>query len=139
MKLEIIVAAANILNGAKINKLSASDRVKMVKIYQVLKKESEDFNSLLDEAQKRLKPDGFDELNNKSQQGTISEAEKKEYDKMLNEYQQLVNQAVHDEVTKDIEITFDKLNEDGFYTLIESNGDLTLSQINLLQQVIVGK
>lgn len=139
MKLEIIVAAANILNSAKINKLSASDRVKMVKIYQALKKESEDFNSLLDEAQKRLKPDGFDGLNNKSQQGTISEAEKKEYDKKLYEYQQLVNQVVQDEVTKDIEITFDKLNEDGFYTLIESNGDLTLSQINLLQQVIVGK
>lgn len=137
MKTAVIVNATRALAQAKVTKMASADKAKAIRAFKALKDESGDFDELLKEAQERLKPDGFDELNRKKQEGKLSENEQAEYNAMLAKYQEEVNLTLDEESRKDRELEFERLSAEAFDALVDSN-DFTLIQIAAIEEALCG-
>lgn len=129
------VSACRALAQAKVTKMTSADKAKAIRAFKALKDAANDFDELLKEAQERLCPDGFDDLNRKAQEGKLTESEQAEYKAMLAKYQEEVNLTLDEESRKERELTFERLSAEAFDALVDSN-DFTLIQIAAIEEAL---
>ena len=143
-----IAMAYKVLAGAKYQKMSDDDRVKIWKITRALKAVAVSYESDVQSAQKELMPDDefsqnfqkarqYEQMKAKNEENLpMSESEYNEFVELFKGYQTLVNQALEDIAKKEIALDFEPISEEAFGQLMASN-DWTLEQASALGEVIV--
>lgn len=133
----------NILKGAKYSKLDDSDKIKVWKITRVLKPITEQLDEDIKDATTSLVPyENFFVDYQKAQayeknkeNSNMSDEEYKAFIVEFIKYNKLINDTIKDLSEKEIEVSFDSLDEQGFSKLMASN-DWTLEQVMQLETII---
>lgn len=123
-----IVSAYKVLGDAKVSKLEESEVIKIVKARKAMRQIAEDYEAFLKDVQEKFKPENWDELQSKIQQWqkegentTLTEKERIDINKALIEYQVKIENAVKEELSKEVELDIDKLKEDSSTKLLLEN------------------
>lgn len=124
-----IVSAYKALGDAKVSKLEESEVIKIVKARKAMRQIAEDYEAFLKDVQEKFKPENWDEIQSKIQQWqkegentTLTEKERIDINKALIEYQVKIENAVKEELSKEVELDIDKLKEDSSTKLLLENG-----------------
>ena len=133
----------NILKGAKYSKLDDSDKIKVWKITRVLKPITEQLDEDIKDATTSLVPyENFFADYQKAQayeknreNSNMSDEEYKAFIVEFIKYNKLINDTIKDLSEKEVEVSFDSLDEQGFSKLMASN-DWTLEQVMQLETII---
>jgi hypothetical protein len=142
MKTIDIKNAYNLINTAKLTKLSSTDKFKVIKAIRVLKQIATDFEEFQKDAMERLKGEEHDDIVAKATQWksegentTLTTAERIRVNTYLLKYQKDVDQCISDEANKDNELTYDRLSEEALGQFLDSN-DFAVSDILLIQDAL---
>lgn len=134
-----VVDCYNAFEKAKVNKLDESEKIKILKARKVMRPIHDDYEAFLKDVQEMMKPEGWDELQKKVQQWqqegektTLTEEERIEINKTLVEYSNKVDNAIKDELAKEVEISIDKLKENSDIKLLEEN-DWEIGKLDLIE------
>lgn len=134
-----VVDCYNAFEKAKVNKLEESEKIKILKARKVMRPIHDDYEAFLKDVQEVMKPEGWDELQKKVQQWqqegektTLTEEERIEINKTLVEYSKKVDNAIKDELTKEVEISIEKLKENSDIKLLEEN-DWEIGKLDLIE------
>lgn len=129
MKVKKIVAAYKVLGDAKVTKLEESEVIKIIKARKVMRPIAEEFEAILKDAQEKLKPECWEDVQEKlakwqkeGENTTLNDAEKKGINKALIDYQNSINKVLNDELERDVEINIETLKEESATKLIVENG-----------------
>ncbi|MDE6649297.1 MAG: hypothetical protein K2K45_05145 [Muribaculaceae bacterium] len=144
MKAGKIIRAYRLLNiertekkeGFKLSALEANDLYIVIRALDALKPVVDKFDGFVKDAQKKLKPEGWDEKVQKYQDASTEE--KAEIDKEAEEYTRKVNECVSTELEKDKEIeAYEHLSEEAFGKLVQTNDHLlNVPEIMLLREIL---
>ena len=127
-----IVTAFRLVNNARLGKMETAERYALIKAIRQLKKVATEFDEMLKDAQDKLKTDGIEAIAAKMQlQKVLTIEENVEF----NRYNKSISDCLKDELTKDIELTFEPLSETALDHLIESN-DFSASEIILIEDML---
>lgn len=122
MKLEKLVIAYKMLDDAKIKTMDDKDAIKIIKNRKAMRPYVESYDALLKDAQEKFKPDNFEELQEKAGKWKeLSDEERKTVNESFKAYQERVDAACKPELDKEVDITLDKLSEDGVLKLAKEN------------------
>ena len=133
MKLKEIVSAYRILGEAKVNNLEESEILKIVKARKAMRQFAEEYESFLKDCQDKFKPENFEEIQNKAQKwNELTQEEKASINNVLMSYQKAINDAVYDELEKDVTITVEKLEESSIIKLLKNN-EWSINKLDELQ------
>lgn len=142
MKTIDIKNAYNLINTAKLTKLSSTDKFKVIKAIRVLKQIAIDFEEFQKDAMERLKGEEHDDIVAKATQWksegentTLTTAERIRVNTYLLKYQKDVDLCISDEANKDNELTYDRLSEEALGQFLDSN-DFAVSDILLIQDAL---
>lgn len=142
MKVKIIVEAYKLLGEAKVGKLEASEVIKILKARKVMRPIAEEFDAFLKDAQERFKPEGWNDIQEKlaqwqkeGEKTTLTEEERIAINKALIAYQSAINEAVNDELERNLEIKIEKLSEGSDIKLMSAN-DWTPNQLDLIEMLL---
>ena len=137
-----------VLNEAKLTKMEDADKFKVIKALRAIKPIAKGYEDFVEEAKNKLKADDHDKMTekarawNKDNQGKkVGELTQEEIDelnainKYFSDYNSRVENCVKEEAEKEVELTFDKLNEEAFGKLVASN-DWTCGQIMALSDAV---
>lgn len=137
-----------VLNEAKLTKMEDADKFKVIKALRAIKPIAKGYEDFVEDAKNKLKGEDYDKMSEKAQawnkdnQGKkVGELTQEEIDNLntintyFAEYNKRVENCLKEEAEKEVELTFDKLNEDAFGKLVASN-DWTCGQIMALSDVI---
>lgn len=134
-----VVDCYNTFEKSKVNKLEESEKIKILKARKVMRPIHDDYEAFLKDVQEVMKPEGWDELQKKVQQWqqegektTLTEEERIEINKTLVEYSKKVDNAIKDELTKEVEINIEKLKENSDIKLLEEN-DWEIGKLDLIE------
>jgi hypothetical protein len=115
----------------------------VIKALRFIKPITTSYEEFVKDAQEKLKDEDYEEKLKVAQQwqqdgkkSTLTEAKKIELNKYFMEYQNKVTECVKTEAEKDNELTYDKLTDDAFGKLVDSN-DMKLEDINTLYEALV--
>ena len=144
IKADKIIRAYRLLNmertekkeGFKLSALEPNDLYIVIRALDALKPVVVKFDDFVKDAQKKLKPEGWDEKVEKYKDA--SEEEKAEIDKEAMEYSNKVNECVSTELEKDKEIeAYERLGKEAFGKLVQANGHiLETPAIMLLHEIL---
>lgn len=136
MKLKQLFTAYKTLGEAKVTKLEPSEVLKIVKARKAMRPHAESYEAFLKDCQEKLKPDMWDEIQAKAQKwDELSDLEKKGVNTVLTEYHSKINEAVLEELEKEVELTVEKLNEDSITKILQENG-LELKKLDELEVML---
>ena len=136
MKLGDMVFAFRLLNGAKLSKMDDVDKFKVIKATRAFRTTAKDFDEFLKDAQEKLKPENFEEMQESAKNmKDLSEEDKAKVNTFFSDYQKKIELCIEEETKKDIETVFEKLSEDAFGKLVSSN-DFTVNDIMVLQDAL---
>lgn len=134
MKTKKLVAAYNILNDARLSKMEDEDKFKVIKNLRKMKKTATEYHSFVEDAQKKLQPEDFEEMNKKAQEwngkhagaksSDLSDEERVEFEKIneyFKEYSEKVEKCLKEEAEKEVEVDITPLSEEAFGKLVASN------------------
>lgn len=123
-----VVNCYKILGEAKVTKLEDSEVVKIVKNRKVMRPIVNDYEAFLKDVQEKFKPKDWDEIQKKVQQWqqegentTLSASEKIAINKALIDYQRKIENAIKEELAKEIELNISILKEDSATKLLIEN------------------
>lgn len=143
MKTIDIVKAYRIINDAKLTKMEDADKFKVIKATRQLKPVAASFDEFVKEAQERLKPEGWDEMQKKSRKwqedgdkSTLTVEERREINRYFTDYNAKVEECVKEEAEKEPELTYERLSEEAFGKFIASN-DYDVRTIIELENILV--
>lgn len=145
LKTESAVVAYNILNTAKLSGIDNITKFALVKIVCKLKPIATAFEAFREDVQTRLRPENFDEMQQKAQDWqkqeqegnvTLSEEERIAINKFFNDYVVSVNACIKEEAEKTVDVDFNLLSEDAFNSLVGANEDWTMEHIVTLSEII---
>jgi polyribonucleotide nucleotidyltransferase len=143
MKTKEVKTAYEVLNNAKLTKLETSDKFKVIKALREFKGIANAYDDFLKDAQEKLKGENHDEIVKKAQQWqsegektTLTIEERAEINKYLNDYNNKVVECLKEEAEKDNDLSFDKLSEESFGKLVDSN-DWDAKTIMELQDALI--
>lgn len=92
--------------------------------------------SSLEDASNTLKPEGFEELNEKARRrARMTEEEAQRYMELLSAYNAEVEATVKESGEAEAAPEFERLSEEAFYALCDAN-DWTLGQIDRLEAAL---
>lgn len=132
MKLKSLITAYKTLGEAKVTKLETNEVLKIVKARKAMRPHAEDYDAFLKDCQEKFKPSNFDEIQERAQKwDSLTDDEKKDLNIVLMEYNNKINDAVIEELEKEVEVTVEKLNEDALTNLLQENGWKTKDLDNL--------
>ena len=124
-----VVECYKALGEAKVTKLEESEVIKVVKARKAIRPIADDYEAFLKDCQEKFKPENWDEIQTKLQQWqkegentTLTEAERIEINKVLINYQSNINAAIEEELSKEVEVSIEKLKEDSDTKLVIENG-----------------
>lgn len=148
MKTIDIATIYSLLNEAKLTKMDDADKFKVIKALRKIKPIAKAYEDFIEDAKNKLKGEDFDKMFEKAQTwnkdnqgkkvGELTQeqiAELEPINKYFAEYNQSVDKCVKEEAEKEVELTFDKLNEEAFGKLVASN-DWTCGQIMALSDAV---
>ena len=114
--------AYKMLGDAKIKTMDDKDAIKIIKNRKSMRPHVESYDALLKDAQEKFKPDNFEELQEKAGKWKeLSDEERKTVNESFKAYQERVDAACKPELDKEVDITLDKLSEDGVLKLAKEN------------------
>ncbi len=150
MKTIDIVNAYNVLNGAKLAKMQDTDKFTVIRAMRALKPIQTDYEAAVRDAQERLKPEDFDDLQKKAAEWNNAHKDKKLTDLTPEErttldginaayrdYTEKVEQCVKDLAEKDVVASYARLAEDAFGKLLEGNPEWDAGTVMVLMDVLV--
>lgn len=133
MKLEKLMIAYKMLDDAKIKTMDDKDAIKIIKNRKAMRPHVESYDALLKDAQEKFKPDNFEELQEKAGKWKeLSDEERKTVNESFKAYQERVDAACKPELDKEVDITLDKLSEDGALKLAKEN-EWPMSKLDILE------
>lgn len=122
MKLEKLVIAYKMLDDAKIKTMDDKDAIKIIKNRKAMRPYVESYDALLKDAQEKFKPDNIEVMQEKvSKWKELSAEERKIVNESFKAYQEKVDAVCKPELDKEVDITLDKLSEDGALKLAKEN------------------
>ena len=137
-----VVECYKAFEKSKVNKLEESEKIKILKARKAMRPIHDDYEAFLKDVQEMMKPENWDELQKKVQQWqqegektTLTEAERIEINKALVEYSKKVDNAVKEELAKEVEINIEKLKENSDIKLLEEN-DWEIGKLDLIEIVL---
>lgn len=143
MKTIDIVKAYRIINDAKLTKMEDADKFKVIKATRQLKPVAASFDEFVKEAQERLKPEGWDDMQKKARKwqedgdkSTLTVEERREINRYFTDYNAKVEECVKEEAEKEPELTYEHLSEEAFGKFIASN-DYDVRTIIELENILV--
>lgn len=143
MKTIDIVKAYRIINDAKLTKMEDADKFKVIKATRQLKPVAASFDEFVKEAQERLKPEGWDDMQKKARQwqedgdrSNLAVEERREINRYFMDYNAKVEECVKEEAEKEPELTYERLSEEAFEKFIASN-DYDVRTIIELENILV--
>ena len=147
---EKVQAAYRTLSTAKYSKMEDADKIKVWKIARALKPVATKFEEDSQDAAEKMKPsEDFDDQLQKAQEYEritrqpdfdaqklpMGVAEYNAFLEKFHAYNRLVNDAVKDFASKEVELEYDALSEDAFGKLMSSN-EWTMEQVTMLGDII---
>ena len=142
MKTIDIVNAYNVLNGAKLAKMQDADKFTVIRAMRALKPIQTDYEAAVRDAQERLKPEDFDDLQKKAAEWNNAHKDKKLTDLTPEEratleginaayrdYTEKVEQCVRDLAETEKTLDYTRLSQDAFGKLLESNPEWKMQEI----------
>ena len=149
MKTIDIVNAYNVLNAAKLAKMQDTDKFTVIRAMRALKPIQTDYEAAVRDAQERLKPEDFDDLQKKAADWNATHKDKKLTDLTPEErttldginaayrdYTEKVEQCVRDLAETERELTYTRLSEEALGKLLESNPDWKMQEILAVADVL---
>lgn len=122
MKLKTVVIAYKMLDDAKIKTMDDKDAIKIIKNRKAMRPYVESYDALLKDAQEKFKPDNIEVMQEKvSKWKELSAEERKIVNESFKAYQEKVDAVCNPELDKEVDITLDKLSEDGVLKLAKEN------------------
>lgn len=128
-----IVKAYARLGGVKVTTLEDKEVMKVIKMRKAMRPVSEEFNAFLEDAKDKFKPEGFEDVVRKAQEGwdKMTDSEKKAANELVTGYNRKVDEAVKEEAEKEVDIEFEPLSEDSLTKLMKENS-LTVAEMEML-------
>lgn len=121
------------LLSAKVTKMKDSDKFAIVKIMRVLKPIATEFQGFIDDAARKLMPEGFEAISVKLPDfGSLTKEERKTFDR----YNTDVNRCVAEEGVKEVTLEYSPISDEGFQKLIEGS-DISLGEMMNIYDLIV--
>lgn len=136
MKVRELSAIGKLLGMCGLGKMKSADKVCVVKASRAIRKAVSEYDEAAQEAVRCLKPEGFDALRDKSRSTGLSGEEAAEFGRMMRQYDSDVEAATADLGEAEAMPEFERLGEDAFFSLVDSNESLTLEQIQRLEEVL---
>ena len=151
IKTEKVLAAHRVLSASKYQKLSDDDKIKVFKICVALKPIAKKFEEDSKDAAEKLKP--CEDHDQKLQQAQEYErvtrdpkgdastlemgaAEYNDFIKLMQKYGKLVNEAMKEESEKEVEVEFEKISQEAFIKLMNSN-DWTFTEAEAVGEIVM--
>lgn len=142
LKTSEIVSVYAILKDAKLTKMESNDKFKVLKAMRVMQPIADEWDSFIANVDKKLQKENHEEIiekakkwNSEGENTTLTNEEKIEINKYLFEFEQEKKSCLKDELEKEVELSFDKINESAFEKLIDSN-DWEVIKMLALESVI---
>lgn len=133
MKLKSVVIAYKMLDDAVITSVNDKDAVSIIKSRKEMRKHVEAYDALLKDAQEKFKPKNFDEMQEKARKwNELPENEKEELNNFFAPYQKKVDAACEPELEKEVEVTLEKISDEGAIQLAKEN-KWPMSKLDLLK------
>ena len=128
-----IVKAYAKLGDVKVTTLEDKEVMKVIRMRKAMRPVSEDFNAFLEDVKTKFKPEGFEDVVRKAQDGwdKMTDAEKKAANELVTGYNRKVEVAVKEESEKEVEIEFEALSEDSLTKLMKENS-MTVAEMEML-------
>lgn len=142
MKTSTIIEVYQLLNTAKLTKMESKEKFQVIKIMRAMKPVAEEWDSFVKTIDEKLKGENHEEMLSKAQQWqkegektTLSIDERMAVNEYFGKFDHERKQLVASEQSKEVNIIFDKLTEEAFERLVDSN-DFNVGQILALQEAI---
>jgi len=144
LRTDVIAGAYAVLNGTKLEKMTGTQKIAVVKLLKVFKTVAKDFEDFRNDALEKMKGEEHEDMLAKAQKWqrekedtTLTEEERVAVNTYLLKYDADVRAAVNDEAEKTHEIEFTPLTEETFAALAESATDITTGQLTDLYSLLV--
>lgn len=138
----------NLLDGAKLSNIDGDEKFAVIKILRALRKVSKDYDETLKMTQDKLKGDDHDNMTARAKawnskyegkkRSELSDEQLKELDTIngyFRSYGEQLEKCMKDVAEKEVEMTFTKLTQKTFSSLVSSN-DWTCGQILMLEEAV---
>jgi len=127
-----IVSFEKLVETLKLDKLSGQEKYDLMKIFRKIKLVNTEFEEFKQDIINRyVSTDEFKEVSEKSKEGD-EEAKAK-----INKINAEVNDIVYKELNSEKELSIDPISEDLFKSFIDSNPNLNVSDLLLLEDVLL--
>lgn len=142
MKTSTIIEVYQLLNTAKLTKMESKEKFQVIKIMRAMKPVAEEWDSFVKTMDEKLKGENHEEMLAKAQQWqkegektTLSLDERMAVNEYFGKLDKERRELIASEQSKEVNILFDKLTEEAFERLVDSN-DFNVGQILALQEAI---
>lgn len=142
MKTSTIIEVYQLLNNAKMTKMESKEKFQIIRIMRAMKPVAEEWDSFVKTMDEKLRDDNHEEMLAKAQQWqkegektTLSLDERMAVNEYFGKLDKERRELIASEQSKEVNILFDKLTEEAFEHLVDSN-DFVVGQIVTLQEVI---
>lgn len=116
------VNAYNTVKDAKLTKMEEGEQFSLILIMRSLKKAASDYGDFVKDAQEKLKPENFSDLQERAGRfPSLSDEEKIQTNRELQAYNEKVEKCVRPESEKQVEIDIEPLSREGFGRFMKSN------------------
>lgn len=142
MKTSTIIEVYQLLNTAKLTKMESKEKFQVIRIMRTMKPMAEEWDSFIKTMDEKLKGEHHEEMLAKAQQWqkegektTLSLDERMAVNEYFAKFNKDRTEMITSEQSKEVNVLFDKLTEEGFEHLVDSN-DFVVGQIVTLQEAI---
>lgn len=137
LKTSQIVMLINALTTANLSKTTTADKTAIIRLTAALRREGIAWNEFLDEARKRCRPDGFDEIAEKyNRLKELEDNERKAVEEAVAKYNAEVDEIVRPEYEAEKDISAAPLDDEALARLADSNPEWTMQDIMALRDLI---
>lgn len=136
VKTQDVVNGYAILKTVKIGKLDKADQFKVIRNARALKPVATAFDDFVTDARERLKPEGFDEIIEKSQRfKTLSDEERADVNVAIMKHNKEVEDCVRAEAEKEVEIEMPETLSEAALSGIVTENNLDVQSMMLLMDL----
>ena len=143
------VRAFRTLDGAKLSRMDTAQRFALLKALRPMKKVTSEFEDFRDDAFRRLRPEGFGEVEaaigrlrgmpEPERSRAIADPANADAVRLFDDYGREVDGCLGEEAAKETALEFEPLSDEAFGALLESNGDWAAGIAMELQDILCGE
>lgn len=142
MQTSTIIEVYQLLNTAKLTKMESKEKFQVIRIMRAMKPVAEEWDSFVKTMDEKLRDDNHEEMLAKAQQWqkegektTLSLDERMAVNEYFGKLDKERRELIASEQSNEANVLFDKLTEEAFERLMDSN-DFNVGQILALQEAI---